>query len=193
MATSTAQRTGIWIIAIVLTVGTLAGFIAMILAPGNEAKDAAKQQADYEKMVKQYQEEQKKASEENAKASQPLDGYSASAFDSASVTALKVETLVQGSGETLKSDSTISANYFGWTSDGKIFDSSKKNGVVTPAEFSLTGVIKGWTEGLTGVKVGSTVRLTIPADKAYGATDNGTGNPVGPLQFIVEIKELKKS
>ncbi len=191
MATSTAQRTGIWIIAIVLTVGTLAGFIAMILAPENEAKDAAKQQAEYEKMVKQYQEEQKKASEENAKASQPLDGYSAAAFDAASVKELKVETLVQGNGETLKADSTISANYFGWTSDGKIFDSSKKNGTTTPAEFSLTGVIKGWTEGLTGVKVGSTVRLTIPADKAYGSTDQGSGTPVGPLQFIVEVKELK--
>lgn len=192
MATSTAQRTGIWIIAIVLTVGTIAGFIAMILAPGNEAKDAAKQQADYQKMLKQYQEQQQKARDENAKASQPLDGYSAAPFDAASVTALKVETLVQGSGETLKADSSISANYFGWTSDGKIFDSSKKNGKTTPAEFSLSGVIKGWTEGLTGVKVGSTVKLTIPADKAYGAKDDGSGNPVGPLQFIVEVKELKK-
>lgn len=185
MATSTAQRTGIWIIAIVLTIGTIAGFIAMIMAPGNEAKDAAKQQADYQKMVKQYQEEQ-------AKTNQPLDGYSAEPFDPASVTALKVDTLVQGSGETLKPDSTISADYFGWTSDGKIFDSSKKNGTVTPAEFSLSGVIKGWTEGLTGVKVGSTVKLTIPADKAYGATDDGSGRPFGPLQFIVEVKELKK-
>lgn len=192
MATSTAQRTGIWIIAIVLTVGTVAGFIAMILAPGNDAKDAAKQQADYQKMVKDYQEQQKKAREENARASQPLDGYNAAAFDPASVTALKVETLKPGTGETLKADSSISANYFGWTSDGKIFDSSKKNGTTTPAEFSLTGVIKGWTEGLTGQKVGSVVKLTIPADKAYGATDDGSGNPVGPLQFIVEIKELKK-
>lgn len=192
MATSTAQRTGIWIIAIVLTIGTIAGFIAMIMAPGNEAKDAAKQQADYQKMLKDYQAQQQKAREENAKASQPLDGYAAEPFDPASVTALKVETLVPGTGETLKSDSTISANYFGWTSDGKIFDSSKKNGTTTPAEFSLNGVIKGWTEGLTGAKVGSTIKLTIPADKAYGATDDGSGNPVGPLMFIVEIKELKK-
>ena len=191
MATTTAQRTGIWIIAIVLTVGTIAGFIAMILAPQNEAKDSAKQQADYQKMLQQYQEQQKQAAEENAKASHPLDGYAAQAFDPASVSSLTVETFVQGSGDVLKADSTISANYFGWTSDGKIFDSSKKNGTTTPAEFSLTGVIKGWTEGLTGVKVGSTVRLTIPADKAYGATDSGTGQPVGPLQFIVEVKEKK--
>lgn len=192
MATSTAQRTGIWIIAIVLTVGTIGGFVAMMLAPQNEASDAAKFEEENKKMMAQYQEQQKKAREENAKASQPLDGYSAEAFDAASVTELKVETLVEGTGEVLTADSTISANYFGWTSDGKIFDSSKKNGTVTPAEFSLTGVIKGWTEGLTGVKVGSTVKLTIPADQAYGAADDGSGSPTGPLQFIVEVKELKK-
>ncbi len=191
MATSTAQRTGIWIIAVVLTVGTIAGFIAMILQPQNEATDAANQNAEYQKQMEQYQEQQKAAREENAKASQPLDGYAAEAFDAASVTSLKVDTLVEGTGETLKADSKISANYFGWTSDGKIFDSSKKNGTATPIEFGLDGVITGWTEGLTGVKVGSTVKLTIPADKAYGATDDGSGSPVGPLMFIVEVKELK--
>ena len=191
MATSTAQRAGIWVIAVVLTVGTIAGFIAMILAPQNEATDATAQQEEYQKMLKDYQEQQAQAREEGAKASEPLDGYSAASFDPASVTELKVDTLVEGTGEALKADSTISANYFGWTSDGKIFDSSKKSGTVTPAEFGLQGVIKGWTEGLTGVKAGSTVKLTIPADKAYGATDDGSGNPVGPLQFIVEVKELK--
>lgn len=184
MATSTAQRTGIWIIAIVLTVGTIAGFVAMILAPQNDATDAARQQEDYKKMMAQYQEEQRKAN-------RPLDGYAAETFDQNSVTALTVETLKEGSGEVLKADSKISANYFGWTSDGKIFDSTNKNGTVTPVEFSLAQVIKGWTEGLTGVKVGSTVKLTIPADKAYGSVDTGSGQPVGPLQFIVEVKELK--
>jgi FKBP-type peptidyl-prolyl cis-trans isomerase len=191
MATSTAQRTGIWIIAIVLAIGTIAGFIAMILSPQNDAKDAAKQQADYQKMIKQYQEQQKQSRAANAAASQPLDGYSAEPFDATSVTDLKVDTLVQGTGETVKSNSTITANYFGWTADGKIFDSSKKNGTTTPIDFGLDQVIKGWTEGLTGVKVGSTVKLTIPADKAYGATDDGSGNPVGPLQFIVEVKGVK--
>ncbi len=184
MATSTAQRAGIWVIAVVLTVGTIAGFVAMILAPQNEAADTANQQAEYQKALKEYQEQQ-------AKANQPLNGYAAEAFDANAVTALKVDTLVEGTGQVLTADSKISANYFGWTSDGKIFDSTNKSGTTTPTEFSLGEVIKGWTEGLTGVKVGSTVKLTIPADKAYGATDNGDGRPVGPLQFIVEVKELK--
>ncbi len=186
MATSTAQRTGIWIIAIVLTVGTLAGFLAMVLAPQNEAAKAAQQQKDYAKMMKEYQEEQQKHIK-------PLDGYSAEPFNADDVKELKVEVLTEGTGEVLMADSKISANYFGWTSDGKIFDSTNKDGTVTPAEFGLNEVIKGWTEGLTGQKVGSVVKLTIPADKAYGATDDGSGRPVGPLAFIVEIKELVKS
>lgn len=184
MATSTAQRTGIWIIAIVLTIGTIAGFVAMILAPQNEAADTAKQQEEYQKMLKEYQEQQ-------AKANQPLEGYATETFDPNSVTELKVETLREGNGAVLAADSTISANYFGWTSDGKIFDSTNKNGTTTPTDFGLNQVITGWTEGLTGVKVGSVVKLTIPADKAYGSTDNGDGRPVGPLMFIVEVKELK--
>jgi peptidylprolyl isomerase len=187
MATKKSQRIFIWVIAIVMTVGTVAGFVAMMIAPGNQKIDQAAQEkalADYQKQLV----EQQKA---HAASSKPLDGYSAQAFDKASVTGLNVETLVEGTGEALKADSSISANYFGWTSDGQIFDSSNQNGTVTPAEFSLAQVIKGWTEGLTGVKVGSIVRLTIPADKAYGDTDTGNGQPVGPLMFIVEVKELK--
>lgn len=187
MATSTAQRTGIWIIAVVLTVGTLAGFIAMILAPQNEATLAERQQEEYTKMMKEMQEEQ-------AKLNKPLEGYEADKFNADDVNKLTVEVLKKGSGETLNEDSTIKANYFGWTSDGKIFDSTNKEGSeVTPIEFSLSGVIEGWTKGLSGQKVGSVVKLTIPAEQAYGSTDDGTGRPVGPLMFVVDVKELVKS
>lgn len=184
MSTTKSQRIGIWVIVVFLVVGTLGGFVAMILQPSNDAADAATQQADYQKQLEEYQAQQ-------AKTSKPLDGYEATAFDKDSVTELKVETLKEGDGAVLAADSKISANYFGWTSDGKIFDSTNKDGTTTPIEFGLDQVIKGWTEGLTGVKVGSVVKLTIPADKAYGSTDDGSGRPVGPLVFVVEVKELK--
>ncbi|MDB5177923.1 MAG: peptidylprolyl isomerase [Candidatus Saccharibacteria bacterium] len=187
MATKKSQRIFIWVIAIVMTIGTIAGFIAMMIAPGNQKIDQEQALKEQEKIMAEYKQQQAEAQ----KANQPLVGYQATAFDKASVTELKVETLVEGTGETLKADSKISANYFGWDSTGAIFDSTNKNGTVTPAEFSLAGVITGWTEGLTGVKVGSTVKLTIPADKAYGDTDTGSGQPVGPLMFIVDVKELK--
>ena len=187
MSTTHGQRIGIWIIAVVLTVGTIGSFFVVILANNNSGNDQTQQQRDLQAQQEAY----KKQLEEARKANKPLDGYEATPFDKGSITALKVETLKDGDGQVLKADSTITANYFGWTSDGQIFDSTNKNGKTTPIDFSLAQVIKGWTEGLTGVKVGSVVKLSIPADKAYGATDDGSGRPFGPLMFIVEVKAVK--
>ncbi len=180
MAASKSQRIGIWVIAIVMTVGTIGSFFVVILANDNSKVDQQNSQEQYKKMI-----------EEMRKANKPLDGYQAAAFNKADITELKTEVLKPGEGEVLQADSKITANYFGWTSDGKIFDSTNKNGTVTPIDFSLAEVIKGWTQGLTGQKVGSTVKLSIPADLAYGSVDTGTGQPVGPLMFVVEIKALK--
>lgn len=184
MATRTSQRIGIWVIAVVMLVGTLAGFAAMVLIPQNETTDAQAQQKAYE----DYIAEMKKAQEERQKSLRPLDGYKAEAFDAKSVTALKVDVLKPGEGEALAADSTLKINYFGWTADGKIFDSTNIDGKTTPNEtLALNGVIEGWKQGLAGQKVGSTVKLTIPSDMAYGDTDTGMGQPTGPLVFIVEI------
>jgi FKBP-type peptidyl-prolyl cis-trans isomerase len=180
MSTSRGQRIGIWVIAVVLAIGTVGSFFVIILANNNAVQDQ-----------KTAKDEQAKMLAEMRKSNKPLDGYSAEKFDKDSVKELKVDTLKEGDGAELKADSTITANYFGWSSDGQIFDSTNKNGTVTPIDFSLAQVIKGWTEGLTGVKVGSVVKLTIPADKAYGDIDNGNGQPFGPLMFIVEVKAIK--
>lgn len=189
MATKKSQRIFIWVIAIVMTVGTLAGFVAMILAPQNEKVDQQQQEKDYA----EYQKQVEAQALAHAASSKALDGYAAEAFDKASVAELKVETLKQGDGEALTADSTANLNYFGWTSDGKIFDSTNQNGTTTPTDISLSGVIPGWTQGLTGVKAGSTVKLTIPA--ALGYAEAGSAPLIGPnepLQFIIEVKELKK-
>jgi FKBP-type peptidyl-prolyl cis-trans isomerase len=184
MATQTSQRIGIWVIAVVMLVGTLAGFAAMILIPQNETTDAQTQQKAYEDYVAQM----KKAQEERQKSLRPLDGYSAEAFDAKSVSELKTDVLKQGDGEVLDENSTLKINYFGWTADGKIFDSTNIDGKTTPNEtLALNGVIEGWKKGLVGHKVGSTVKLTIPSSMAYGDTDTGMGQPTGPLVFIVEI------
>lgn len=188
MATQTRQRVGIWIIAIVMTVGTIAGFVAMILSDKNQKVDASAQQQAYA----DYMAKQKAAQAERQKSLKPLDGYSAEAFDAASVTALKVDVLKEGDGAMLNASDMLKVNYFGWTADGKIFDSTNVAGKTTPTDqLSLSNVIKGWQQGLVGQKIGSTVKLTIPADLAYGSTDNGTGQPVGPLVFIVEILGIK--
>lgn len=149
--------------------------------------DKASTQNEQAEAIKQLQEQQKEAQMPK----NPLIGFEATAFDPTTVTELKVETLKQGDGKEATGESTVSANYFGWTSDGKIFDSTQKGDSAEPIDFPLSGVIPGWTEGLTGVKAGSTVRLSIPADKAYGSTDDGSGRPTGPLVFIIELKEVK--
>ncbi len=192
MSTPRSQRIGIWIIAIVLTIGTLGSFLVMVLSIQNQSIDQAEQKKQYDS----YLEEQKKAAKLNADNSESFSpDYSAASFDPSTVTGLKVETIIQGTGPAVKATDSINASYFGWASDGKIFDSSKKKdaAVDNPTTFSLDGVIAGWTEGLTGVKVGSTVKLIIPAEKAYGAEGSGIITANSPLQFIVQIHKIDNS
>ena len=188
MATKKSQRIGILIIAVVMLVGTLGSFAVMMLSTNNAAIDQAAQEremADYQAQI----EEQAKARLESSK---PLKGYEANEFDKSEVTELEVKTLKEGDGDELTADSTIEANYFGWTSDGQIFDSSNQNGTTKPIEFPLSGVIAGWTEGLDGVRVGSVVELTIPAEQAYGSAGSPPNiGPDEPLKFIVEVVSKK--
>ncbi len=182
-STSKMQKFIIWIIIIAMTVGSLGAYFVVIIANDNqkiEQEQAAKAQATA----------QKEQEEEAKKVKEPLDGYAAEVFDKASVTKLVKEDLKVGDGKTASKNSTVKVNYFGWTSDGVIFDSSKKDGTLTPVEFPLNGVIAGWTEGLDRVKAGSVRKLTIPADKAYGESPQN-GAPGGPLVFIVEVLEVK--
>lgn len=85
--------------------------------------------------------------------------------------------------------SSVTVHYSGWTKDGKMFDSSISRG--RPATFRVTGVIKGWTEGLQLMKEGAKYRLWIPGDLAYGAEPQRPGQPSGQLTFDVELLEVK--
>ncbi|MGB0418774.1 MAG: FKBP-type peptidyl-prolyl cis-trans isomerase [Opitutales bacterium] len=83
-----------------------------------------------------------------------------------------------------KAADTVTVHYSGWTTDGKLFDSSVQRG--QPASFPLNRVIKGWTEGLQLMQIGESVRFWIPADLAYGENAGG-GRPSGLLVFDVEL------
>ena len=101
---------------------------------------------------------------------------------------LKYEDVKVGTGETATAGRTVSVHYTGWLTDGKKFDSSKDRG--KPFEFPLGGgrVIKGWDEGLQGMKVGGVRKLTIPASLGYGS--RGAGGVIPPdatLVFEVEL------
>ena len=83
----------------------------------------------------------------------------------------------------------VTVHYTGWTTDGKMFDSSVARG--SPASFSLNGVIKGWTEGVQLMVVGEKTRFWIPADLAYGDTPKRPGSPSGPLVFDIELLAIQ--
>lgn len=81
--------------------------------------------------------------------------------------------------------SRVRVHYTGWTTDGRMFDSSVTRG--EPAEFPLNGVIAGWTEGLQLMVVGEQRRFWIPGALAYGETPRRPGMPYGTLVFDVEL------
>lgn len=106
----------------------------------------------------------------------------------AAPTALVSQDLIKGKGAAVKETDTLTVNYVGVTlSGGKKFDSSFDRGQT--ASFQLSGVIKGWTQGLAGKTVGSRVLLVIPKDLAYG--DAGQGDAKGDLVFVVDILGVK--
>jgi FKBP-type peptidyl-prolyl cis-trans isomerase len=81
-------------------------------------------------------------------------------------------------------NSEVTVHYTGWTTDGRNFDSSLKNG--QPATFGLNRVIKGWTEGVQMMVEGEKRRFWIPANLAYGENPSGD-SPRGLLVFDIEL------
>lgn len=101
---------------------------------------------------------------------------------------LQVQVTQEGTGKTPSPTDIVKAHYKGSLIDGKVFDSSYDRG--QPAEFPLNQVIKGWTEALTSMKVGTKAKLVIPPALGYGPADRPgiPGNSV--LVFEVELLDV---
>ena len=104
---------------------------------------------------------------------------------------LKYKDLVVGTGEEAGPGGVAVVHYTGWLVDGTKFDSSLDRG--QPFEFPVGGgrVIKGWDEGVAGMKVGGKRRLVIPSDLGYGPRGTGPIPPDATLIFEVELLEVK--
>jgi FKBP-type peptidyl-prolyl cis-trans isomerase len=105
--------------------------------------------------------------------------------------------LQEGTGDTHPKEwDVVTVNYTGWTTDGRMFDSSVKRG--RPAEFPLNRVIKGWTEGVQMMTTGEKRRFWIPGNLAYGEPNpddphGAFGPPRGTLVFDVELISFKEA
>ncbi len=101
---------------------------------------------------------------------------------------LKYDDLVEGDGEVAAAGQTVSVHYTGWLTDGSKFDSSVDRN--EPFSFSLGRgmVIRGWDEGVAGMKVGGKRKLTIPSQLGYGAA--GAGGVIPPNATLVFDVEL---
>ena len=105
---------------------------------------------------------------------------------------LIIEDLREGDGDTASAGQTVCVHYTGWLTDGNKFDSSLDRD--EPFEFPLGArhVIAGWDEGVQGMKIGGTRKLTIPSELGYGA--RGAGGVIPPnatLVFEVELLGVK--
>lgn len=104
---------------------------------------------------------------------------------------LEIEEIVIGEGDEASAGQQVSVHYTGWLTDGTKFDSSVDRS--QPFNFNLGAgmVIKGWDEGVAGMKVGGKRKLTIPPEMGYGA--HGAGGVIPPnatLIFEVELLEI---
>lgn len=107
-------------------------------------------------------------------------------------TGLQYEIVKEGEGNKPSNIDVVKVHYHGTLIDGTVFDSSFERG--TPATFGVNQVIKGWTEALQLMNVGSTYRLYIPQDLAYGSQPH-PGGPIKPymtLIFDVELIDIIK-
>lgn len=105
---------------------------------------------------------------------------------------VQYKVLTEGKGAVPTSTQKVKVNYEGRTLDGNVFDSSYKRG--KPTDFRCDQVIKGWTEALTHMPVGSTWEVYIPQQLAYG--ERGAGNDIKPfsmLIFKIELLEIVES
>jgi len=108
------------------------------------------------------------------------------------VSELETVDITIGDGEEVLPGACVGALYYGTlAASGEKFDGNYETG--QPIEFSLNGVIPGWTQGIPGMKVGGIRRLVIPAELAYGSQDRGAIPPNSDLVFEVQIVSTREA
>lgn len=162
--------------------------------PSLLTKEEAKEVKDvvFKRIAEQKQEEAKKLAEEKKVTGAAfLDENGKKEGVVTTESGLQYEVLVAGEGDKPSATDNVKVHYTGTLLDGKEFDSSIKRG--QPVTFRVDRVIKGWSEALQLMPVGSKYKLYIPSELGYG--ERGAGRDIGPnevLVFEVELIEIEK-
>ena len=139
------------------------------------------------KLQAKYEQKQKEQAAANTKkAVEFLEKNKTNPNVKVTASGLQYEVLTEGNGPKPTANDKVKVHYSGTLIDGNKFDSSYDRG--EPVTFPLNGVIKGWTEGLQLMSVGSKYRFYIPPELGYG--ENGAGGVIGPNEVLIFEVEL---
>lgn len=172
------------IIFVILFLATSVGFSFLVIWQSRKQSQDEKEQTALQQALQDSQ------SQTNNKENK-LEGTKLQNFTPVSkVDSLKKEDITAGTGDVAKAGDTVTVNYTGAVAaTGIIFQSSLDTG--QPASFSLNQVIKGWSDGIPGMKVGGTRRLLIPADQAYGSTPPPGSNIPADAALVFDVTLIK--
>jgi peptidylprolyl isomerase len=179
-----ATRFGMGILALLFLV-TSAGFSILVIWQSRNQKKQEAQTASVQSANKSS----------NTIGANKMQGTQLANFTTVSDVPTLISTdVVVGTGEEVKPGDTVTAHYTGAVAATGVIFQSSHDGPNQPVAFPLANVIKGWTDGVPGMKVGGTRRLVIPADQAYGANPpGGSGIPANaPLVFDIELTKIGK-
>ncbi len=168
----------------------VAGFIAGVMENGTMTMDDARsyvqtvmEAANEKKMAKQFG-DNREAGEKFLAENKTKEGVQVTP------SGLQYKVIKQGTGAIPTAESKVSVHYRGTLIDGTEFDSSYKRN--KPTTFAANAVIKGWTEALTMMPVGSKWELYIPQELAYGSRNQGQIKPFSTLIFEVELLGIEE-
>ena len=193
MATRTSQRVGIWIIAVVMFVGTLGAFFLPILMNDNAAKESAERQRLIDESQKQLADSPcpPTTAVPAEKVSPPVLPETQT-FDD--IPELKTVDLTVGDGEEVKKGDCVELLYHGTlANNGKAFQGGSNYASGEPYRSSTDSFVPGFSQGLVGMRVGGERQIQIPSDLGYGAQESGEIPANADLVFTVRVIRIYKS
>lgn len=198
LKTTTKQRVVIVVIAVLTLLSTILAYMLIVLAGNKSNSTSSETSPELAKLQEEYSAKQAEVNQyATTLSSQYFNDFSSfrnrvKAYNAATANSdgLKTVDLKEGTGRELaEGDTNYFAYYIGWCADESIFDSSlddKDNPTALKIPLSASmGLIEGWNQGVIGMKIGGVRELSIPAELAYGDTQEICGGTGSPLKFIV--------